>query len=172
MADGDGIVGEALNVVGDVAGAVGGELKKFGQSVTSQVIGSGSTSAPTASKQPSAITDGDDAGSGVVGEFKKLVQTAGSQVIGQAPTLEAGQIAKMAKKDEEFSTHEAAAIRARINQIYQEHAAKRVHEKQQMEMAEKQQEEVKEEQEKEIKKEETNTAIQKTRAEIKNYGAE
>lgn len=177
MADDDGIVGEVLDVVGDVAGAVGGELKKFGKSAASQVTGTGSTSAPTTSKQPSAITGGDDAGSGIGGEFKKILQTAGSQVTGHVPTLDAEQLAKMAKNDEEFSTQEAAAVKAKIDQIYQEYAAKRAREEQQRQVQEQQQEQQKQEiatlaDKKKQDEMDVVVAQAKAKAEIKNYGAE
>ena len=166
--DGDGIVS-------DIVGAVAGELKKFGQSATSQVTGSsGSNDLAKAAKSAahtSPQSSSDDSQS-IFGELKKFGQSATSQVTGGTPAISEKDVKAMVKKDDAFSKKESAAVAAKINRIYEEYAAKKEREKQQVETVEKQKVQVKEEQKKEIKKEETNAAIQKTRPEIKNYGAE
>lgn len=174
----DDVVSEVLDAVGDVAGAVGGELKKFGQAVATQGTGrlqkntSGSQSSPSTSTLGVKMSDVSPAG-----EFKKILQTAGSQITGHAPTFEADQIAKMAKKDEEFSNTEAAAVRARISQIYQEYAAKRAKEQKQKQLEEQQKEQEKAQVAQigeKKKQEEMDVAVAqaKAKAEVKNYGAE
>ena len=178
MSDDDGgIVSGIADVAGDVAGAVVGELKKFGKSATSQVTGSTgpgddlTSAAKSAVKNASQGPSGDDNQS-IFGEFKKIGQSATSQLTGGAVAVSEKDLQKMAKKDDDFSKKASSATVAKMNRIYEEYAAKRAREKQQAEMVEKQKEEMKGEQEEEIKKEETNAAIQKTRPEIKNYGAE
>lgn len=114
------------------------------------------------------------AGGGFLGELKKIGQTALSQITGsgaQIPT--ADQVKQLAKKDEQFSKEAQAEIQARIRAIYEEYAAKR----KKHEMIATQQEQQFQEQKKQeldtLKKQEPlSPAIAKTRAEIKNYGAE
>lgn len=149
-------------------------LKKFGQSVTSQVTGSQPSSGTPSDKFNPFGLQLNDSGSNqpLLDNFKKFGQSVTAQATGGQQSMSDDDIKSLVKKDNDFSKKESAAVRARINRVYEEYAAKRAREKQQQEMAEKQKEEVKEVQEKEIKKEESNVAIQKTRAEIKNYGAE
>lgn len=205
MGDDDGgIVSEIADVAGDVVGAVAGEVKKLGQSATSQVSGSAPSqsvssdisavdhlkgfgqsivsqvtgSQPTAGKSSGKFNPFGLQSSGAASDqslfdnLKMFGQSATSQVTGSEQNISEGQLKVMAKKDNDFSEKESAAVRIKINRVYEEYAAKKAREKQQEEVVEKQKEEVKELQEKEIKKEETNAAIQKTRPEIKNYGAE
>lgn len=200
MFDGDG-GGGIGDIFSDIAGAAGDELKKFGQSANSQVTGSkGGQQTASSSDDTSVLSQlkkfGQAATSQVtglqltdanstpakskhsdyeyslLGELKKLGQSATSQATGHEPPPSKGDVKAMAKSDDAFSKKESAVVAAKIKQIYAEYAAKKAQEGKQEEMVEKQQEEAKEEQKKEIKKEETNAAIQKTRAEIKNYGAE
>jgi len=175
MADGDGIFSDIAEVAGDVGGAVAGELKKLGQSATSQVTGGAGAASNLAGAAKSAAgmkTGADSGGPSFLDELKKFGQTATSQVTGHEPAISDKQVKAMAKSDEAFSKQESALVAAKIKQIYADYAAKRAQEEKQEEVVVKQQEEMKEEQKKEIKKEETNVAIQKTRPEIKNYGAE
>ena len=96
---------------------------------------------------------------------------------GSEPTFDGSQLAKMAKKDEEFSAQEAAAIRAKINRVYQEYAVKRAREQQQRQIEEQRRDQEKKEVvrlQKNEKQEGMDVAVAqaKARAEIKNYGAE
>ena len=128
MAD-DGVGG----VVGDIAGAFGEELKKFGKTAVSQVTG-----------KPQ------DQGTATVVDPKA-----------------------MAKSDKEFSKQGEAEVRARIAQIYQEYAAKRAKEQKQEQLVQNRKEEQGKLEVGEVKKQEmADPSIAKTRAEIKNYGAE
>lgn len=223
--DDSGILGEIGSVVGAAAGAVGDELKRFGQSATSQVTGgAGGQSAPTGDFSPleeikkfgksvtaqvsggagsaqtnqdasavdqltgfgksltSQITGADTSGGdlqgkksgkkanfSVLGELSNFAKAATSQV-SEGKVLE-----EMKASDAEFSEREADVLKAKINRIYEEHAAKRKHE----EEVKKQQEvqvEVQKKQAEQFKKieqnDEVNAAIAKSRAENKNYGAE
>ncbi len=115
------------------------------------------------------------AGGGFLDELKKIGQTAVSQVIGnqpQAPT--ADDVAKLDKKDQEFKKEAIPEVQARIQEVYEEYAAKRKKEemltRQQSEAVAVQKKELEEVRKKEI--DQANPAIAKTRAEIKNYGAE
>ena len=100
-----------------------------------------------------------------------------SQIIGQgqAQTPTTDDLAKLSDKDKKFSDAAQEEVRARIQAIYEEHAATRKKE----EMIQKQQEaqigDQKEKQEELLGKQQKDmpiSAIEKTRAEIKNYGAE
>lgn len=159
---GDDDSGGIGDIFSDVVGAAGDELKKFGSSASSQVVGSKGTQQASNSTYDYSL----------FGELKKLGQSATSQVSGHEPPISEGDVRAMAKSDDAFSKKESAAVAAKIKQIYAQYAAKSAQEEKQEEMVGKQKEEMKEEQKKEIKKEETNAAIQKTRPEIKNYGAE
>ena len=144
----------------DAAGSLAGQLKKFGQSATSQVTGS----APGGDAPK--VTDKSKYDYSLFGELKKIGQSALGQVSGNE------ELSKMQNEDKAFSDRESEVIKARIKAVYAEHAAKSARKDQQEEMMEKQ-EEKQQEQIKEVKKEElSNRAIQQTRAEIKNYGAE
>ena len=117
------------------------------------------------------------AGSGFLGELKKIGQTAVSQITGsqqtQIPT--ADEVKKLDKNEQEFKKEAIPEVQARIRRIYEEYAARRRKE----EIAKKQQEaqigEQKEKQEELLGKQQKDmpiSAIEKTKAEIKNYGAE
>lgn len=177
--DSGGIVGEIVDTLGDVAGAAADELKKFGQSATSQISGHPSQAAqPTKgdiSKVKSAVSGGSAGDETAISEIKDFGKTFLGQITGQVAPSDSSSITKMAKEDKKFSEVESAKVKAKISQIYQEYAAKRDREEQQKEMLQKQQEEQTKQIEEQKKKQEidaTNPAIAKTRAEIKNYGAE
>ena len=159
MADDDGIISE-------IAGAVAGEFKKFGKSASSQITGS-SNQTPQQSTNAAKTTD--TSAHSVLDEFKLLGKSAAAQISGHTDDA---NLATLAKKDKEFSKAAEAQVKARIASLYEEYAAKKAREQQQQVLVEKQQEEVNAQQETEVKKQQTNSAIQKTRAEIKNYGAE
>ena len=110
-------------------------------------------------------------------ELKKIGQTAASQITGspQAQMPTANDVAKLSDKDKKFSDAAQAEVQSRIQAIYEEHTARRKKE----EMARKQQQaqigEQKEKQEELVAKQQKQVplaAIEKTKAEIKNYGAE
>lgn len=121
------------------------------------------------------IAEGIGAASSVIAdELGKLGKSAASQISPQSqPQSSSDDITQLAEKDKEFSKKEAAVVQGRINRIYQEYAAKRAKEQKQQEMVQNQQEIQKDREIQEIKKQQTiNPAIAKSRAEIKNYGAE
>lgn len=122
------------SVVGDIAGAVGEELKKIGKTAVSQITG-----------KPG---DGQ------------------SQVSAQdLKTLKA--------QDQKFSKKGEAEVKAKIAQIYAEYAAKKAREQKQEATVQQQQEQEKTQVLEQARKQEViTTPIAKTRAEIKNYGAE
>jgi len=159
----DGILGDIGETIGEAAGAVAGELKKFGKSATSQVTGPDKTKTP---KSPPAEP------TSAKGELKKL----GSTIFGQVTGHDQGaQVAQMAKADKEFSKKESDLIAQKIKQIYAAHAARRAQEQKQKEAIEVQKEQQQVIFQEQAKKQEdlsANPAIAKTRAEIKNYGAE
>lgn len=111
-----------------------------------------------------------------LGELKKIGQAAVSQITGSQPqTPTADDVAKLQKNEQEFKKEAIPEVQARIQAIYEEYAARRKKE----EMAAKQQQaqigEQKEKQEELLGKQQKDmpiSAIEKTRAEIKNYGAE
>lgn len=194
MDDSGGVLGEIGSAVATVAGAVGDELKKFGQSATSQVSGgsnSGQTSRDTSAVDQLAgfgksitaqITgssasgdnlqsqkSGKKADLSVLGELSNFAKSAASQV-SEGKVLE-----EMKASDAEFSEREAGVVRAKIARVYEEHNAKRKQE----ERVKKQQEVQVEAQKKQVEQfkkteqnDEVNPAVAKSRAEIKNYGAE
>ncbi len=121
------------------------------------------------------------AGSTFVNELKKIGQTAFSQILGTNPIDQIpnkDELAEMAKKDEKFSIDEQAKIHAKIKVIYEEFEAIKKKRQQEKEQVEKVQEEetkkLEELNEERVKEQElaVNPAIEKTKAEIKNYGAE
>lgn len=114
-------------------------------------------------------------GKGLVGELKKVGQAAVGQILGlqgQVPSEE--DLSKMKKEDKQFSQAAEAEVKAKIQAIYDECRTRR---KEQKELEAK-----KEAEEEEVEKvaeinqlrrtREINPAVDKTRAEIKNYGAE
>lgn len=140
--DSGGLLSDIAETIGDVAGAAAGELKKFGQTAASQISGHAAGT--------------------------------GQPTKPDIAKVKSAEIAKMAKADNKFSQVESAKIKAKINQIYQEYAARRAREEKQQKMVVEQQSEQKKAIEEDQKRQEMdiNPAITKTRAEIKNYGAE
>lgn len=162
--------GSLFDVVGDIAGSVGGELAKIGKSAVGQISGK-----PTDSKSPvnpSDITKSADSQS----EIKKAGQAIGAQITGGGGAQTDAEVAAMAQKDKEFSQAGVDQVRVKVKQIYEEYAAKKAREQRQQEAAREQQEERKKLEVEQLKKQERKSpvspAIDKSRAEIKNYGAE
>ncbi len=157
--DGDGIGG----AIGDILGGVGGEIKKIGKSAVSQVTGVGDDNKPgkgdSAKSQPADISAG--------GELTSFGKGIVAQITGR-------DIDKMKAADDKFSEQGQEEIKARINAIYSQHAAKRRREE---EMKKRQEVHV-EAQEKEFqaaeKKQSADVVVAQTKAnaEIKNMGAE
>ena len=193
--DGDsgGIVEEIVDTAGDVGGAIVSELAKLGKTAASQVTGSepsldrhslsankqsfstnkqsfsANRTSPKSggAKQPPVSTDSDHS---ILSEFKKFGQTAIGQITGHG---QEANISAMKKKDDEASRQEYREIKSKIDQIYAQYAARRAREQKQQELIQVRQEEEQQKQLVEIKKKEVPRAdIAKTRAEIKNYGAE
>lgn len=162
--------GSLLDVVGDIAGSVGGELAKIGKSAVSQ-IGGKQTDSPSPVKPSDVAKTGDSPG-----EIKKAGQAIGAQIMGGGGAQTDAQVAAMAQKDKEFSQAGVDQVRAKVKQIYEEHAARKAREKQEQEAVREQQEEQKKLEVEQLKKQEkkspVNPAIDRSRAEIKNYGAE
>ena len=108
-------------------------------------------------------------------ELTKVGQTAMGQVTGKTQAPSANEIANLAKQDKNFSKKGEVEVKARINAIYQEYAAKQkkaqMGQETQKQQAEQQQEEVAE-LENQQKSEELNVQVERSKAEIKNYGAE
>lgn len=184
MPDISDLLGEFTSGITAGASQIGNEFKKVGQTAVSQVTGS--VASPPGPADEKAIKDaaakagiGGANSSGdsnsVWGEFKKLGKSATSQVSGNE---DVGQdaLSKMTKKDKDFSDVEYAAVRAKVKQIYEEYEAKKKKEeamlKQQKGVVEEQKKEVEELQQEKKKEEFIDPAIQRSRAEIKNYGAE
>ena len=122
-----------------------------------------------------------NAGGTFVNELKKIGQTAFSQLLGTNPSDQIPDkdgLTEMAKKDEKFSIEEQAKIHAKIKAIYEEFEAIKRKKQQEKEAAQEVQEEetkkLEELNEERVKEQElaVNPAIEKTKAEIKNYGAE
>ena len=116
-----------------------------------------------------------------VNELKKIGKTAFSQILGTNPNDQIpgkNELAEMAKKDEKFSIEEQAKIHAKIKAVYEEFEAIKRKKQQEKEAAQEVQEEetkkLEELNEERVKEQElaVNPAIEKTKAEIKNYGAE
>lgn len=109
-------------------------------------------------------------------EVKKIGKTAVSQITGRpqdqnAPA--ASDLKAMQKGDRQFSQKGEAEVKAKIAQIYAEYAAKRAREQKQEAAVQQQQEQEKTQVLEQAKKQEViTTPVAKTRAEIKNYGAE
>ena len=114
-------------------------------------------------------------GGSLLGELKNIGQAAVSQMTGnQAQTPRADDVAKLQKNEQEFTKEAIPEVQARIKAIYEEYAAK----KRKEQMVDQQQTEAVEEQRQELEEakknmvDQSNPAIAKNRAEIKNYGAE
>lgn len=188
-------MGDSDSLIGEVTSGIAGEFSKLGKSITSQVTGSKpkDPATSTAAKQVTgfgkAITsqifgskpelapkaNSTPPATSFLDELKKMGRSVTAQVSG-AEDLSGEQVSEMAKKDEEFSKQEADALKARIAKIYEEYQAKKkqMDEELKRKLAEKEQHQ--EEGEKLMQQNEAasfaNPAIAKTRAEIKNYGAE
>jgi len=120
------------------------------------------------------------AGSGIADEFKKLGSTILSQIIGSSDNadLKHHEIKELAKDDREFSKAARAEVTARVKAYYDEYYAMN---KKKQELQDEQKEKQKEEEkkleelnEKKVSRDQLiiSSEIAKTRAEIKNYGAE
>lgn len=107
-------------------------------------------------------------------ELAKFAESATSQVSGDKP-ITSSEIAKMVKKDDQFSEASQEEVRQKILQIYREYENKKKQKQTQEEMTEKQEEQkqVAELQERQEAKEAVTPQVGKARAEIgKNYGTE
>ena len=183
------------SLIGEVTSGIAGEFSKLGKSVTSQITGSTpkDPSSSTAAKQVTgfgkAIT-GQLFGSkpestqkakstpqpaSFLDELKKMGSSVTAQVSG-AEDFTAEQVSQMAKKDEEFSKQESDVLRTRIAKVYEEYQAKKKQIDEEIKSKLTQEEQHQKEGEVLMQKNEeasfANPAIAKTRAEIKNYGAE
>lgn len=172
------LIGEAIGAVGNTAKTLGDEAKKAGQSAGGQIAGSNQPSVP----KPQAPDTAAPKSSGgkhysLLEELKKVGQSAGAQISGHTDSgNQVGDIDSMKKHDDDSSKVEFESIRARVDQIYREHAQKRAAEEQSKREAVLKEQEKKEQKRAEIRQlkkiEPPNPAVAKTRAEIKNYGAE
>ena len=178
IVDTDSLVSEvisgAASVAGDVGTAVVGELKKMGKTATGQITGKSTQSAPSSAFfQSKAPKGGSETLLSQIGQFGQM---ASGQISGRMADLTNADIAKMAKGDDQFSETAQAEVRAKIKKIYEEYAVKRAREEEQRQLLEQQQDQEKKKLDvsKAARKQQgqVNSAIAKTRAEIKNYGAE
>ncbi len=158
---------------GQIAAGGGSEFKRIGKLAASQIFGSKPQEPNPAENQAASA----NTGFSILNELKLLGKTTKSQLGGGTIPLGAGQIAQMAKRDEEFSAKSADEIREKIFRIYREYEEKRKRER----MAQQEQEKIEAAKQKEEalqlqkKRQITpiNVQVAKTRAEIgKNYGAE
>lgn len=165
--DSSSIVSDVAETATQAGGGFLSELKKIGQSAASQITGSPNAPSPPVKPPPPAFSPTD--------EVLKFGRTAAVQVTGD-DNLSDQDVKDMARKDKEFSAVGSAQVRAQIAKIYEEHQARRKRAKMTEEKQKEQLEESKEKQGelagKTQKREEINSAIAKTHAEIKNYGAE
>ena len=120
------------------------------------------------------------ASSQIVDEFKKIGSAFLGQIVGASPNadLKHNEVKELAKNDKEFSEAASAEVSARVKTYYEQYYQMQKKRKEQLE----QQEAIKDEEEKKL--EDLNEKkvsrdqlsirgeIAKTRAEIKNYGAE
>jgi len=183
------------SLIGEVTSGIAGEFSKLGKSVTSQITGS----TPKNPADATAVKQVTGFGKAITGqlfgskpestqkaksipqpasfldELKKMGRSVTAQVSG-AEDLTGEQVSEMAKKDEEFSKQEADALKARIAKIYEEYRAKKKQMDEEIKSKLAQEEQHQKEGEVLMQKNEevslNNPAIAKTRAEIKNYGAE
>ncbi|MBI4037571.1 hypothetical protein HY382_00825 [Candidatus Curtissbacteria bacterium] len=155
---------DSTTTIGDLSAK--DEAANFGKSIISQITGSKhSGGQPVDSNKHSKYQYS------LSGELSKLAKGTTSQVSGKVQS-----VGEMAKADDEFSKREAEAVKLKIAKIYEEHAARRKRE----EEARRQEVLQKEQQKKQIdtqaleqkKQDFVNPAVAKTRAEIKNFGAE
>lgn len=173
----------------NTSGGIGEELKSVGQSVISQITGStgskGGGDSADASEQLGGFGKsilGQVTGSGTSGEsvhgksavsggFWDQMKAFGSSVLGQ---ISGKDLQEMKKKDEQFRQAGEAEIRAKIEQMYGEHAQKKKQEEHVVEQQEKHVEKKQNEFEKQEKKRlmDVEIAQTKAKAEIKNLGAE
>lgn len=190
MGDGDSIAGEVVSTIAGELSKLGksvtsqitrsnlsnsstpgdfslkDQAKGFGKSLTTQVFGGSDSSQLPKSKpvsEPTSISD----------QLKKFGTSLTGQLSGSDYTSE--QISEMTKRDDHLSEQEREAVRAKIAQIYGEHAVKRKKEKQLAEQQQVQIEQGKKEEKEMIQvrqKQEVNPMVERAKAEIKNYGAE
>lgn len=155
---------DTTSPVGDLSAE--DEAKNFGKSIISQITGGKSQGGQKAdvdkhSKYQYSIT----------GELSKLAKSTAGQVSGKVPSA-----SEMAKADEEFSAREAEAVKVKIARIYEEHAARRKQEEETSSQEALQKEQQKKQIDAQVleqkKQDFVNPAVAKTRAEIKNFGAE
>lgn len=180
--DSGSVISDIAETIGDVAGAAAGELKKFGQSAGAQVSGHAVGSVGTGPSKADISGLSKAAGGAVtdqsaIDEVKDFGKSFLGQITGHIDQLGSADVAKMAKADNKFSQVESAKIKSKINQIYQEYAAKRGREQQQQQLVQQKAEQEKKEAvqfEEKKKQGEMDVAVAqaKAKAEIKNYGAE
>lgn len=172
MKIGNLIAGAVTETVKGVAGTAGSELKKAGKSMFGQVGGSSSASASQASAASDKTTP--HYNYSPKGETKKFGLNILSQVAGTK--LSYGEIEQMRQKDEEFSSVAHGQLRDKINAMYANHQQRRRQEAENRQHQEEQVKQEKKQHELELRKTSNepweSPAIAKTRAEIKNYGAE
>lgn len=163
---------EVTGIAADVAKGVAGEFKKIGKTAVSQITGSKTQPLQSSQTLPSQGPQAQNKDFSLLSEIKKAGQAVGSQITGAAPSM--ADVGKMQKKDQQFSQQEIEAVRAKVRQIYQEHVQKRAQEKQQKAMVKQKEEQEKAREIEQIKRvaEPLSPQVAKTRAEIKNYGAE
>ena len=116
-------------------------------------------------------------GGTLVEEIKKFGESFLSQAFGSGQKIPSeDELKKMTKNDDTFKKQPEAEVQAKIRAIYEEHQARLRKRKLEEEEEKKQEEEarkVAELNQLRVQKQElANVAIAKTRAEIKNYGAE
>ena len=120
------------------------------------------------------------AGSGIVDEFKKLGSVFLGQIVGSSPNadLKHHDVKKLALNDKEFSETASAEVSARVKayyeQYYQMQKKRREQLGEQQEQKEEEEKKLEELNEQRVAKDQMGVSpeIAKTRAEIKNYGAE
>ncbi|MBI2326690.1 hypothetical protein HYU92_00050 [Candidatus Curtissbacteria bacterium] len=170
---GGDITDEVAGIAADVAKGLGGGFKKIGKTAVSQITGAKNQPLQTSQTPKSSGPPAQKKDFSLLSEIKKAGQTVGAQITGAAPPSPI-DLGKMQKKDQEFSQQEIEAVRAKVRQIYQEYAARKAQERKQAEMVEQKEQEQKGREIEQIKrvKEPISPQIAKTRAEIKNYGAE
>lgn len=172
MKIGNLIAGAVRETVKGVASTGVGEFKKAGKSMFGQVGGNSPGSASQTSAASGKTTP--HYNYSPKGETKKFGLNILSQVAGTKHSY--SEIEQMQKADEEFSSSAHSQLRDKVNAIYASHSQKQ---KQEAENRRQQEEQVKQErkqQELESRKKSHESwespAIAKTRAEIKNFGAE
>lgn len=172
MKIGNLISGVVTETVKGVAGTAGSELKKAGKSMFGQV---GASSSGLASQKPAAASKTTPHYNySARGETKKFGLNILSQVAGTKRSY--SEIEQMQKADEEFSSSAHSQLRDKIDAMYVNHQQRRKQEEENRRQQEEQAKQEKKQHELESRKTSNepweSPAIAKTRAEIKNYGAE